>query len=228
MNNLVSLINFKKNKIVNTLSESIGLVVRGKKSLAIIIKSPHIFSFYKMLEKNRYVFIWAICGSVSDKRSFEIELSSFLSKFADFFSERDLNFYLLQDFIANYLKHKLYDIKSAESVSLEFILGGIFEQFMLFHTINHAGDSEPLNPEMADISLIGGGDEENRREFLDNLSKLNLKKLSAEEIIKKVGPHLRKYHGDFGALAFTIIDKKPHNKNKKNNGKRLERKRLKA
>lgn len=215
MNNLVSLINFKKNKIVNTLSESIGLAVRGKKSLAILIKSPHIFSFYKIPEKDHYIFIWAICGSVSDKRSFEIELSSFMSKFADFFSERDLNFYLLQDFITNYLKHKLYDIKSAESVSLEFILGGIFEQFMLFHTINHAGDSEPLNPEMADISLIGGEDEENRRELLNNLSKLDLEKLSAEEIIKKIRPYLGKYRGNFGASAFTIIDKKSRNKNKK-------------
>lgn len=212
MNSIVALIRFKKDEILDSLSKSVGLVVRDKKSVTVtvtvILKSPHIFNFDRISKKNSHIFIWAICGSVSDKRGFEIELQRFQSIFADTFSERDLNIRLFQDFISGYLKHKFYDRKSAEPVALELILGGIFERHMIFYTINHEGNSEPLNQKTANIDLIGGGDDKNRKELLDLLSKLGLEKLSAKEIVKKIRPHLKRYRGNFAASTFTVPDKK--------------------
>ena len=212
MNNLISLINFKKNEIIQALSGNVGLVVRGQNFVVVILKSPHIFNFHREPEKNKHISIWAICGSVSDMRTFEVELQHFLSAFSDTFSERDLNIYLLQDFIAGYLKHKFYDDKSAEPVALEFILGGILElhkvRHMIVYIINHRGDSEIIDQKANNISLVGGGNNEDRKKLFDNLSKLGAEKLSAKQLIKKLRLNLKKYRGDFSASAFVFIDKK--------------------
>ncbi len=212
MNDLVTLFNFKNDKILKALSGNIGLVVRGQNSVAVVLKSPHIFNFYRQPEENKHIFIWAICGSISDMRVFEVELERFLSVFSDTFSGRDLNINLIQDFITGYLKHKFYDDKSAEPVALEFILGGVFERHMVFYIINYEGSSEVLDQKANNISLVGGGNNEDKKELLDNLSKLGTERVSAKQIIKKIGPYLRKYSGDFFALTFTVTDKKLRHK----------------
>lgn len=218
MNDLVALIGFKKNEIIKALSESIGLIVRGQNSVVVILKSSRVFNFHSEPEKDRHIFMWTICGSVSEARAFEVELRHFLSVFSDTFSERDLNIHLLQDFVAGYLKQKFYDDKSAEPVALEFILGGILElnmiRHMVFYIINHSGDSEILEQKKNNISIVGGGNNEEKRELFDNLSNLGTKKLPAKQIIKKIRPFLKKYRGDFFTSSFVIINKKASNKKK--------------
>ncbi|MEK7151678.1 MAG: hypothetical protein AAB784_03140 [Patescibacteria group bacterium] len=199
---------FKKKMVVDSLSKSAGLVIRGKQCMVVVLKSMHPFVFQKSPEGTDLIFIWAVSGSEADIRNYKIALNNFLAEFYSTFSKRDLNVQVVHDFTTSYLRQKFYNNKSMEPAIIEFILAEITENRMLFYTINHEGNSELLFQENSGIDAIGCGDSEAKRELIIKLSELKMKNLSADKIIKKTESQLKSYSGEFCGFSFIIEDKK--------------------
>ncbi|OGN04458.1 MAG: hypothetical protein A2831_02780 [Candidatus Yanofskybacteria bacterium RIFCSPHIGHO2_01_FULL_44_17] len=210
--------NLKEALTKEGLSKSVGLVIRGKDCVVIMAKAKHTTSFHELPEKHSNIFVWAVGGSELDARSYRAEYMRFVSRFSNTFSGRDLNVAVIHDFTANYLRHKLYDIKSAEPASLELIVGSVDRGSMIFYTINYAGKAEVVDDMVSNIAAIGSHDD-NRKELLGNLVKLKTSRLTGTEIIKKVTPHMSSFSGNMAALIFTITGSGPakSNKNSKKN-----------
>ena len=208
MSYTAGIIDFKRNEILSSLSKNVGLIIRGKQCMVVILKSRHTLAFQKSSEEKNHIFVWAIGGSESDIRNYKTEINHFLAGFSNIFSKRDLNIQAVHDFTTSYLKYKFYNTKSAEPAILELILGELLENSMLFYTINHAGGSGLLFQQGAGIDVIGCGDDDAKRKLIDKLSILKMENLTAEEIFKKVRPNLKSYSGQFYGSAFVIEDKK--------------------
>ena len=211
-----TLFSLKKSLTEEALSKSIGLVIRGKDSVSVVVKSNHVASFHELPNKNSNIFVWAIGGSELDVRNFRAEYLRFISRFSSIFSRRDVTIALIHDFAANYLTSSLYDVRSIEPTSLELILGLVTQNSMVFYTLNYQGKGTIIDDLGENISIVGSYDS-NRKQLVEGLAKINTLNISGQETIKQITPLLRPFSGNIGALVCTItrVREKKQNKQKR-------------
>lgn len=227
---LIELVEYKRKSIGASLARSVGWVIRAKNGVVLGIKSPNIYNFRVDIHGN-CIFVWAICGSVSDKRDFESEFESFQSMLVSIFSERDLNIKMIQDFTAGYMQQNFYDIQSAKPLAAEFIIGVVSPRGANLSLVDYEGKITRLRKDLLDINMIGGGSDEAKSKLLKELTACQFKKADTDSIIKKVEGLLKEnYDGDFGSWSFTIEKagptvKKNHDEKKKQKKDSEEKKR---
>lgn len=218
-----NLLRLKEAEIKKALSKSIGLIIAEKGSVVIVTKSRNPIFFYETPEKNSHLFLWGIAGSDTNGRNFQAEFMAFLSKFRNLFSERDVNIMVARDFIGSYLRTKLYNIRSAEPTALEFILGKVCNDHMVFFTVDYMGNFVTREDEADNVALIGayGAKTENLLKYIANTA---IASLTYEEIQKHFEPQFKEFTGVFYEINFDIKQSpnqaETQTKNKKTKGRK--------
>ncbi len=204
----------EKDKNIQALfADQAGLFMGGKDCTVLALKGRNLIGISYEPESGTRLFVWGLCGSVSDKRAFENDFLSLRSQMKSRFSSRDLNVHMTYDFINAYLSAKFYDRKSDKPVAMEFIVGQVKEHQLIFYPVGYNGITR--NTEKAsDIFVIGCAGEKARQELEDKVAKLGIDKMSSDEIIEAIEPLLENYPGNFSAMGFDFKTEKPKSKPK--------------
>lgn len=200
-------LNAKVKNIEALLRNQVGLIVSGKDCIVVATKSDFTLQAYEQPNGDSHLFIWAVSGSASEIERFEEGFRSLASAVETRFSKRDMNVYIVKDFVSAYLSARFYNRKSDKPVALEFILGEITKQRVVFFVVSYDGNLRKL--EGSDrVSVIGCANDAQRQELTKLMAKNNLSKMSSVAILKIIEPLLGKFAGKFVGMGFDITLKK--------------------
>jgi len=214
----------KKRNADALLADKVGMVIKGKDCVVVVLKSENIIELVRMPEKGIDLSIWAVCGTTADKRKFENMFRQFESELKYYLSERDLNVKMVHDLVSSYLDARFLTRQYEKANALEFILAEITASTMTFYVIYCDGNSCSLNDIAGtDLTIIGCGGDEKREKLRTRLKKKDFSRMRVKKIIQTVRLLLRKkYRGRFLATGFSTL--KDRSCRKKSGKKRTSKK----
>jgi hypothetical protein len=195
----------KRVQITELLSRQIGLIVSGKNCFLFHLNSDSSVQILRSASKKRNLFVLGLAGSIAEKRKFEAIFSNFESRFKVFFSERDLNIFVIHDFISELLRDFFFTRSSEEPMAMEFILAEISRNGAAVCSISFDGSSKFWKTDDP-VEIIGCTEESIRSNIILELGKRNATELELEELKKQVADIIKNngFDNDSMVVDFSV------------------------
>jgi hypothetical protein len=205
--NFIGPLKTKAENIKALLAGRFGILISGKKCITVILKDTNLMEASINLPGGTTIYVMAICGSAIDSRNFEGEFRQLQDYLKNVFSIRDLNMFLVRDFISDYLSSEFYNRRSDRPVALEFIVGEVTNSAISFCAVGYDGNMRDGDSR---ISVIGCESEEERATLISVVEKCNILDKPAQSMIKKVETALVKagYEGNYKGFGWDMLKPK--------------------
>jgi len=196
-----------KRTLTNSLlSDRFGIVVAGKRCIVAAIKSDSLFARDSDPNSGVLLTVLGLAGSETQKRECEAELNHLESALKSTFSARDLNLFLVQDFLCCYLEQNFYSSKSEKPLALELILVEVAVNELLVSTIKFDGEAQPFG-DKSGIRIIGCTDPEKRKKVQECFEGKNLGEMPVKELEVLVQHITTFFEGTFGMRSWNLKKK---------------------
>ncbi len=204
-NQLAEHLEFKSEQIGSALADSMGVILRNKNRIGVVLRSRNLIRLFYEPEKGRTIIVWAVCGFSSERRTLEAEISALTNELKVVFSPKDLSGLMIYDFLSSYLSNNFYARYSYKPLAVEFIIGDVKPSSVNFYVINHDGRSRELKNE-GDINIIGCVSDEAKETLAKAILSLPPKDRPLKGIYKNFISLLGDLHyvGDFTGMFFNI------------------------